>query len=190
MIYWACWGRKHSQYHPTELWWMMLCWYWTRKKKTLRWEIVPKLTTGKMLGRVNPNRKCNYSKTSYNSDIQYIRVCNILTVNLKSFFFSLPLFHPYTAIFFLFLIDCERPNICLENNSIFCCLELFLKSGRYILVHSSLLLTLFLSSGKINGGLRPPPSHEKLASLPQVCQQLVVPFAPFMMQSLHPKNFS
>lgn len=145
------------------------------------------MTTAKILGWVNPNRKCNYSKTSYNSDIQFIRVCNILTIS--SLFFSLLLFYLYTAIFFLFLIYCERPNICLENNSIFCCRELFLKSGRYILVHSSLLLTLFLASGTINGGLVSPPSHENLACLPQVCHLLVVLFAPFTIQSLHSKNF-
>lgn len=67
---------------------------------------------------------------------------------------------------------------------------MFLKSVSYILVHISWLVTLVLPSGKMNGGLLTPPSYEILTSLPQECQQLFVPFAPFMIPSLHFKKFA
>lgn len=157
---------------------MTLWGYLTGRKKHLNNRHFPNCQLkGIQDEQIQIDRKCNYHKTSYSSDSRYILVCNILTISIFFLFFSF-----YTI--FLFLIDCERPNICLENNSIFCYWELFFKSGSHILVHSSSLVTLVSSSDKMNGGLLTPLEiAQEILSSPQGYQQLFVALAPFMISS-------
>lgn len=114
--------------------------------------------------------------------MQYILVCNILTVKLH---FSLSSSHLYPAIFFFISDRLWETQHMSWKQLYFCSWELFLKSGSHILVHSSLLVTWVLLSGEMTGRLT-PPSREILISLPQQYQQLCFPLS---ATSLHGKNF-